>query len=166
MARFRTLPDSDRWIEPRTLSDRTAVLVFSLFHVLPLDHEGLTVDHRGAIVKNNGTNSRDHQPIKEFRVFLRVYEGFEGWGFESIWGFLKVLEVSWKIGGFWGVLPRDFHGFKNVVTMPREFVPLFFTIALWLIKTPWKYFSPQRHPPDTIWHREETPVQKPWNWLN
>ena len=25
VARFRTLPDSDRWIEPRTLSDRTAV---------------------------------------------------------------------------------------------------------------------------------------------
>ena len=43
-----------------------------------------------AIVKNNGTNSRDHQPIKEFRVFLRFmrvlrvlrflerFEGFEG----------------------------------------------------------------------------------------
>ena len=39
-----------------------------------------------AIVKNNGTNSRDHQPIKDFIVFLRVfrdkclrvYEGFEG----------------------------------------------------------------------------------------
>ena len=26
VARFRTLPDSDRWIEPRTLSDRTAVI--------------------------------------------------------------------------------------------------------------------------------------------
>ena len=26
MARFRTLPDSDRGIEPRTLSDRTAVI--------------------------------------------------------------------------------------------------------------------------------------------
>ena len=26
MARLRTLPDSDRWIEPRTLSDRTAVI--------------------------------------------------------------------------------------------------------------------------------------------
>ena len=29
VARFRTLPDSDRLIEPRTLSDRTAV-IFSL----------------------------------------------------------------------------------------------------------------------------------------
>ena len=26
VARFRTLPDSDRWIEPRTLSDRTAII--------------------------------------------------------------------------------------------------------------------------------------------
>ena len=26
VTKFRTLPDSDRWIEPRTLSDRTAVI--------------------------------------------------------------------------------------------------------------------------------------------
>ena len=34
VARFRTMPDSYRWIEPRTLSDRTAVIFsFQFFSV-------------------------------------------------------------------------------------------------------------------------------------
>ena len=39
-----------------------------------------------AIVKNNGINSSDHKPIKEFKVFFRVYDNFEGW-FESFESF-------------------------------------------------------------------------------
>ena len=38
MVRFRTLPDLDRWIDPRTLSDRTA-LTFSFQFISGLGTE-------------------------------------------------------------------------------------------------------------------------------